>query len=97
MKKKIVVLTGAGISVESGVPAFRTSDGLWMNHKVDDVASIDGWDRNPQLVLDFYNKRRNDLLTVEPNAAHKALVKLEKKYDVTVVTSNVDDLVDNQK
>ena len=92
MKKKLVVLTGAGISAESGISTFRTNNGLWDNHKVEDVASIDGWYRNPQLVLDFYNERRLQLATVKPNAAHYALAELEKDWDVTVITQNVDNL-----
>jgi NAD-dependent deacetylase len=92
MKKKLVVLTGAGVSAESGISTFRTNNGLWENHKVEDVASIDGWYRNPQLVLDFYNERRLQLGTVKPNAAHYALAELEKEWDVTVITQNVDNL-----
>ena len=92
MKKKLVVLTGAGISAESGISTFRTNNGLWDNHKVEDVASIEGWYRNPQLVLDFYNERRLQLGTVKPNAAHYALAELEKEWDVTVITQNVDNL-----
>lgn len=90
--KKIVVLTGAGVSAESGVSTFRDSDGLWENHNVEDVASIEGWYRNPQLVLDFYNARRAQLPTVKPNAAHVAISDLEREYKVTVVTQNVDNL-----
>lgn len=90
--KKIVVLTGAGVSAESGVSTFRDSDGLWENHKVEDVASIEGWYRNPSLVLDFYNARRAQLATVKPNAAHLAIAALEDEYKVTVVTQNVDNL-----
>lgn len=92
MKQKLTVLTGAGVSAESGITTFRDSDGLWENHKVEDVASIEGWYRNPQLVLDFYNDRRAQLPTVRPNAAHVAIAELEKDYDVTVVTQNVDNL-----
>lgn len=92
MKKKLVVLTGAGVSAESGISTFRTNNGLWENHKVEDVASIEGWYRNPQLVLDFYNERRLQLGTVKPNAAHYAIAELEKEWDVTVVTQNVDNL-----
>ena len=92
MKKKLVVLTGAGISAESGISTFRTNNGLWDNHKVEDVASIEGWYRNPQLVLDFYNERRLQLGTVKPNAAHYALAELENAWDVTVITQNVDNL-----
>lgn len=92
MKKKLVVLTGAGASAESGISTFRTNNGLWENHKVEDVASIEGWYRNPQLVLDFYNERRLQLGTVKPNAAHYAIAELETEWDVTVVTQNVDNL-----
>ena len=90
--KKITVLTGAGVSAESGVSTFRDSDGLWENHKVEDVASIEGWYRNPPLVLDFYNARRAQLFQVRPNSAHLAIAELEKEYKVTVVTQNVDNL-----
>ena len=86
------MLTGAGVSAESGISTFRDSDGLWENHNVEDVASIEGWYRNPSLVLDFYNARRAQLPDVRPNAAHAAIAGLEKDYDVTVVTQNVDNL-----
>lgn len=92
MKKKIVVLSGAGISAESGLSTFRGSGGLWEGHNVMDVASPEGWRRNKELVLEFYNQRRRQLNTAMPNDAHLSLVKLENKYDVTVVTQNVDDL-----
>ena len=91
-RKKIVVLTGAGVSAESGISTFRDSNGLWENHNVEDVASIEGWYRNPSLVLDFYNQRRAQLPTVRPNAAHLAIASLEDEFDVTVVTQNVDNL-----
>ncbi len=91
-RKKIVVLTGAGVSAESGISTFRDSNGLWENHNVEDVASIEGWYRNPSLVLDFYNGRRAQLPTVRPNAAHLAIASLEDEFDVTVVTQNVDNL-----
>ena len=91
-KKKIVVLTGAGVSAESGITTFRDSKGLWENHNVEDVASIEGWYRNRSLVLDFYNERRAQLPTVRPNAAHLAIASLEDEFDVTVVTQNVDNL-----
>lgn len=91
-RKKLTVLTGAGVSAESGISTFRDSDGLWENHNVEDVASIEGWYRNPALVLDFYNARRAQLFTVKPNAAHEAIASLENEYDVTVVTQNVDNL-----
>ena len=92
MKKKLVVLTGAGVSAESGISTFRDSNGLWENFKVEDVASIEGWYRNPYLMLDFYNARRALLDVVKPNAAHLAIAELENDYDVTVVTQNVDNL-----
>ena len=92
MKRRITVLTGAGVSAESGITTFRDSDGLWENHNVEDVASIEGWYRNPSLVLDFYNARRAQLPTVRPNAAHIAIAELENDFDVTVVTQNVDKL-----
>ncbi len=89
---KIAVLTGAGVSAESGIKTFRDSDGLWEGHDVMEVASPEGYARNPSVVLDFYNQRRKQLLTVKPNAAHIALVNLEKNHDVTIITQNVDDL-----
>ena len=92
MKRKLVVLTGAGVSAESGISTFRDSDGLWEQHKVEDVASIEGWYRNPALVLDFYNARRVQLQSVRPNAAHISIAELESEYTVTVVTQNVDNL-----
>lgn len=92
MKRKIVVLTGAGVSAESGISTFRDAGGLWENYKVEDVASIDGWYRNPGLMLDFYNARRAELQSVRPNAAHVAIAELEKEYDVAVVTQNIDNL-----
>lgn len=91
-RKKMVVLTGAGVSAESGITTFRDSDGLWENHNVQDVASIEGWYRDSRLVLEFYNARRAQLATVRPNAAHVAIASLEEEYDVTVVTQNVDNL-----
>lgn len=92
MKRKLVVLTGAGVSAESGVSTFRDSNGLWENHRVEEVASIEGWYANPEIVLEFYNQRRLQLATVKPNAAHLALAELEKEWDVTVITQNVDNL-----
>lgn len=92
MKKKLVVLTGAGMSAESGIKTFRDSDGLWENHDVMEVASIDGWRKNPQLVMEFYNQRRKQLLEVEPNAGHIGLAELENDFDVHIITQNVDDL-----
>ncbi|MDO5101545.1 MAG: NAD-dependent deacylase [Lautropia sp.] len=92
MKERIVVLTGAGISADSGLKTFRDSDGLWEGHRVEDVATPEAFARNPQLVLDFYNERRRQLLAAQPNAAHHALVELAKHYEVRIVTQNVDDL-----
>lgn len=92
MKKKLVVLSGAGISAESGIQTFRDSDGLWEGHNVMDVATPEGYRKNPALVLDFYNKRRQQLLTVEPNQAHFILAELENDFDVHIITQNVDDL-----
>ncbi len=91
-KKRIVVLSGAGISAESGIQTFRDADGLWEGHDVMEVASPQGFQKNPELVLDFYNLRRAQLDTVEPNAAHKALAELEDQYEVIIITQNVDDL-----
>ncbi len=90
--KHIVVLTGAGISAESGLKTFRDADGLWEGHNVMEVATPEGFDKNPALVLEFYNQRRKQLLQVEPNAAHEALVALETIFKVDIVTQNVDDL-----
>lgn len=90
--KRLVVLSGAGVSAESGIKTFRDSDGLWENHKVTDVADIGGWYRNPSLVLDFYNERRRQLEQAQPNAAHRIIAELERYFDVTVVTQNVDNL-----
>ncbi|MCI9846302.1 SIR2 family NAD-dependent protein deacylase [Flavobacterium pectinovorum] len=92
MKKKLVVLTGAGISAESGIKTFRDSDGLWEGHDVMEVATPEGWRKNQELVLDFYNKRRQQLKEVEPNLGHKILAELEKDFDVYIITQNVDDL-----
>lgn len=92
MKKKLVVLTGAGISAESGISTFRGADGLWEGHNIMDVASPTGWKKNPELVLEFYNQRRRQLHEVHPNPAHLALPALEDKYEVTVITQNVDNL-----
>lgn len=90
--KKIVFLTGAGISAESGVKTFRDSDGLWEGHDVMSVASTDGWKKDKEIVLKFYNQRRRQLDTVEPNIAHTLIAELEKNFDVHVITQNVDDL-----
>lgn len=92
MKKKVVVLTGAGVSAESGISTFRDSDGLWEHYRVEDVATYDAYLRNPQLVLDFYNQRRRELFKAEPNEAHRQLVRLEEKYDVHIITQNIDNL-----
>lgn len=92
MKKKLVISTGAGISAESGISTFRDSGGLWDKYPVMDVASAEGFARNPALVHEFYNTRRKELIKVEPNAAHRALVEFEDLYDVNVITQNVDDL-----
>lgn len=91
-RKKIVVLTGAGVSAESGLSTFRDAGGLWEGHDVHDVASPQGFAKDPELVLRFYNQRRRQLENVEPNEAHFAIASLEKKYDVTIVTQNVDNL-----
>ncbi|HRN47612.1 MAG TPA: NAD-dependent deacylase [Niabella sp.] len=92
MKKKLVVLTGAGISAESGIKTFRDSGGLWEGYDVMEVASPEGWRNNPALVLEFYNMRRKNVAEVHPNAAHFGLAELEKDYDVHVITQNIDDL-----
>lgn len=93
MKRKITVLTGAGVSAESGISTFRDAGGLWEQYRVEDVASIDGWRRNPGLMLDFYNARRAELEKVRPNAAHRAIASLEEEgYEVAVVTQNIDNL-----
>lgn len=91
-KKNLVVLSGSGISAESGLKTFRDSDGLWENYNVMDVASIEGWLRNPQLVLEFYNERRRQLKNAQPNEAHKILAELENFFNVYIITQNVDDL-----
>ena len=90
--KKLVVLSGAGISAESGIPTFRDSNGLWEGFDVMEVATPEGWDANPGLVLEFYNQRRKKALEVKPNRGHEILAELEKYFDVTIVTQNVDDL-----
>ncbi|MDB6074237.1 MAG: NAD-dependent protein deacylase, partial [Verrucomicrobiaceae bacterium] len=91
---RIVILTGAGVSAESGVPTFRASDGLWENHRIEDVASPEGFARDPALVQHFYNLRRAALKTVQPNPAHLAIARLQREFDgeVTLITQNVDDL-----
>ncbi|MET0394973.1 MAG: NAD-dependent deacylase [Chitinophagaceae bacterium] len=92
MKKKLVVLTGAGISAESGLKTFRDSDGLWEGYDIEDVATPRAWRRNPQLVLDFYNYRRRNVLDAQPNAAHTGLAGLQEDFDVQIITQNIDDL-----
>ncbi|MDR1681103.1 MAG: NAD-dependent deacylase [Prevotellaceae bacterium] len=92
MKKKVVVLSGAGMSAESGINTFRDSGGLWEQHRIEDVATYEGWLKNRKFVLDFYNRRRKQLLTAEPNAGHRELVRLEQAFDVHIITQNVDDL-----
>jgi NAD-dependent deacetylase len=90
--EKVIILSGAGISAESGLKTFRDSDGLWENYKIEDVATPEAWKKNRKLVLGFYNERRKQVKKAEPNEAHLALVKLEEKFDVTIVTQNIDDL-----
>jgi NAD-dependent deacetylase len=90
--KKLVVLSGAGISAESGIPTFRATDGLWENHRVEDVATPEGWQKDPTLVLDFYNARRKKARESKPNEGHLIIASLQKHFNVTVVTQNVDDL-----
>ncbi|MHA4810634.1 SIR2 family NAD-dependent protein deacylase [Flavitalea flava] len=91
-KKRLVVLTGAGISAESGLKTFRDSDGLWEGYEVTEVATPGGWKKNPGLVLDFYNQRRRDVKNAEPNAGHLGLAELEKEFEVHIITQNIDDL-----
>lgn len=90
--KKLVVLSGAGVSAESGIKTFRDSDGLWEEYSVEDVATLDGWYRNPELVTQFYNDRRRDIQKAQPNDAHKIIGELEQYFDVTVITQNIDNL-----
>ncbi len=90
--KRIAILTGAGMSAESGISTFRDSNGLWENHRIEEVASPQGWEENPQRVLNFYNQRRKQLGEVEPNDAHRALARLEEGYHVDIITQNVDNL-----
>ncbi len=90
--KKLVVLSGAGVSAESGISTFRDNGGLWDNHRIEDVATPEAWRKNQDLVLDFYNQRRKQAASVKPNAAHIALAELEKIYDVQIITQNVDNL-----
>lgn len=91
-KKHLVVLTGAGISAESGLKTFRDSDGLWNGYNIEDVATPRAWRKDPKLVLDFYNMRRADVAKAQPNAAHFGLAELEKDFQVTIITQNIDDL-----
>ena len=91
-RKRLVVLTGAGISAESGLKTFRDSDGLWEGFDINEVATATAWRKNPELVLDFYNERRKNVKNVQPNSAHIALAELEKYFNVTIITQNIDDL-----
>lgn len=91
-KKKIIVFTGAGVSAESGISTFRDNGGLWDKYDIREVATPEAWQRNPELVLQFYNERRKNVLEAQPNEAHKALVRLEEKFDVHIITQNIDDL-----
>jgi NAD-dependent deacetylase len=91
-KKKLIVFTGAGISAESGIKTFRDSGGLWEEYKIEDVATFEAWTKNQKLVLDFYNQRRKQVMDAKPNTAHLLVAELQKKFDVQVVTQNVDDL-----
>ncbi|MBM3186912.1 MAG: NAD-dependent deacylase [Bacteroidetes bacterium] len=92
MRKKLVVFSGAGMSAESGISTFRDSGGLWEKYAIEDVATPEAWRRNPDLVTDFYNQRRKQIIETEPNEAHRIIVQLEEKYDVIVITQNIDDL-----
>ena len=92
IRQNIVVFTGAGISSESGLQTFRGGNGMWMDYRVEEVASIEAWNSNPERVLEFYNKRRKEIANAVPNSAHYAIAKLEEEYNVTVITQNVDDL-----
>lgn len=91
-KNKVVVLTGAGVSAESGIQTFRDANGLWNEYSIEDVATPKAWERNSESVLGFYNERRKEVSEVMPNSAHEAIVALEKKYEVVVITQNIDDL-----
>jgi NAD-dependent deacetylase len=93
-KKRVVVFSGAGLSAESGIPTFRGSDGLWENHRIEDVASPEGWARDPKLVLNFYAMRFEKVQSVQPNVGHFALAKLQEKFDVINITQNIDDLLE---
>jgi NAD-dependent deacetylase len=90
--KHVVILSGAGISAESGIPTFRASDGLWEGHRIEDVATPEAWERNPRLVLEFYNQRRKTAMEAEPNPGHRIIAELESEFEVSVITQNVDDL-----
>lgn len=92
MKKRLVVFTGAGISAESGIKTFRDSDGLWEEFNISDVATASAWKKNPSLVIDFYNARRKQIREAQPNAAHVSLAQLESKFDIQIITQNIDDL-----
>ena len=92
MKKKIIILTGAGISAESGLKTFRDADGLWEGYNIEDVATPEAWQRDPTLVQQFYNERRKAVIAAQPNAAHLALIKLEEKFETLIITQNIDDL-----
>lgn len=92
LMEKLIVLTGAGMSAESGLKTFRDSDGLWENHRIEDVATPEAWFRDPKLVLKFYNERRKQVNDVQPNKAHYLLAELENNYEVNIVTQNIDDL-----
>lgn len=91
-KKKLVVFTGAGVSAESGLKTFRDDDGLWQGYQIEDVATPHAWEKNPAMVLDFYNKRRKDVLSAQPNAAHQAIASWQANFNVQVITQNIDDL-----
>jgi NAD-dependent deacetylase len=92
MKKKIIILTGAGISAESGLNTFRDADGLWEGYNIEDVATPEAWRKNPELVQQFYNDRRKSVMEAKPNPAHLALAKLDEKFDTLIITQNIDDL-----
>src|SRR5690554_4519496 len=92
MKPKLVVFTGAGISAESGIRTFRDGDGLWEEYRIEEVATPQAWEKNKSLVLDFYNKRRKQVLDAKPNIAHRTLAAFEEKYDVHIITQNIDNL-----
>ncbi len=92
MKKKLVILSGAGVSAESGLKTFRGNDGLWEGYRIEEVATPEAWQRNPELVQRFYNERRRQVLQAQPNGAHEAIHALEKEYEVVVITQNIDDL-----